>query len=210
MHTGRSWNSDAEMEIGYGLSGREFGVRVQVWNRYSCPRRPDPFWGPPRLPSNRYRGSFPGLRGQDVKLTAHLQLAPRSIYVGIHIHSPIRLHGVAQGQRYLHICTYIHYRGQDPNTSGRSPIRNKKEQNHQTSKQKTRWQWKLNGALPACTYTAASVQSKCLTSAKQATRISPAYVKRLPSSQPNKHHHTQDTATRHTWIQNGSSYNRPP
>jgi hypothetical protein len=35
-----------------------------------------------------------GVNGRSVKLISHLYLVPRSIMVGIYIHSPIRLHGV--------------------------------------------------------------------------------------------------------------------
>jgi hypothetical protein len=39
-----------KIATGYGLDGREAGVRFSVGDRFfSSPRRPDRFWGPPRL-----------------------------------------------------------------------------------------------------------------------------------------------------------------
>jgi hypothetical protein len=40
------------------------------------------------------RGSFPGGKRPDVKLTTHLHLVPRSKTVELYLHSLIRLHGV--------------------------------------------------------------------------------------------------------------------
>jgi hypothetical protein len=72
-----SWDSVAGMATGYGLDDRGVGVRVPVGSRiFSSPRSPGQLWGPHNLLSNEYRGLFPV--GQGVKLTTHLQLAPRS------------------------------------------------------------------------------------------------------------------------------------
>jgi hypothetical protein len=46
--------------VQYGLDGRGVGVRVLVGARFfSCPRRPDRFWGAPSLLSSEYQGIFP-------------------------------------------------------------------------------------------------------------------------------------------------------
>jgi hypothetical protein len=64
----------------YGLDGRGVGVRVPVGSIIFCSqRRPDRLWGIARLLYNGNRGLFPrGYSGRGVKLTAHLQLVPRS------------------------------------------------------------------------------------------------------------------------------------
>jgi hypothetical protein len=53
-----TWSQDSVVGIAtsYGLD-RGVGVRVPVGSRiFSSSRRPDRLWGPPRLPSNGYRG----------------------------------------------------------------------------------------------------------------------------------------------------------
>jgi hypothetical protein len=52
------------MATGYRLDGQMVGVRVPVGARFfSSPRRPDRFWGPPSLLTNRYQGLFaPGVK----------------------------------------------------------------------------------------------------------------------------------------------------
>jgi hypothetical protein len=73
---------------GCGVGGRGVGIQVPVGARFfSASRHPDRFRGPLSLISNGFQGYF----SRGVKLTTHLQLVPRS---RIHIHSPIRLHGV--------------------------------------------------------------------------------------------------------------------
>jgi hypothetical protein len=55
-----SRGSAVGIATGYGLDGREVGVRVQVWSRIlSSPSRPDRLWGPPSLLSNGNRGLLP-------------------------------------------------------------------------------------------------------------------------------------------------------
>jgi hypothetical protein len=76
-----TFGSDSSVGIatGYDLHGRGVGVRVPVEATiFSSPCRPDWFWEPLNLLSNGYRELF--LRGssaQCVKLTTHLELAPR-------------------------------------------------------------------------------------------------------------------------------------
>jgi hypothetical protein len=100
-----SWQSDRLRIVDLGV-----GVRVSVRSRFfSSPRRPDLFWGPPSLLFNSNRGIFPSrLSGRDLKLILCLQLLPRSriresthplrpvtgIALLLHIHFPMRLHGV--------------------------------------------------------------------------------------------------------------------
>jgi hypothetical protein len=64
----------------YELDDRGVGVQVPVGSRiFSSPRCQGRLWGPSNLVSNGYRGRFPWeLRDWGVKLTAHLQLVPRS------------------------------------------------------------------------------------------------------------------------------------
>jgi hypothetical protein len=49
-----SRESTVGIATGYGLKGRLVEVRF-----FSSSRRPDLFWGPPNLHSNRYRDLFP-------------------------------------------------------------------------------------------------------------------------------------------------------
>jgi hypothetical protein len=80
---------------GYGLDDRGVRVRVPVGARiFSSPRRPDRLWGPSSLLSNGHQGQS----DRGVKLTTHLQLAPRSKKVDLYIHSSIRLHGAVLNQ----------------------------------------------------------------------------------------------------------------
>jgi hypothetical protein len=54
-----SRDSSVGTATGYGLDGREVGVRVPVRSRmFSSLRRPDRFWGPPSHLSNGYTGLF--------------------------------------------------------------------------------------------------------------------------------------------------------
>jgi hypothetical protein len=58
-----SWDSSVGIATGYGLDGREVGVRVLVRSKmFSSPRHPDQFWGPPSLLFNGYRGFSPGIK----------------------------------------------------------------------------------------------------------------------------------------------------
>jgi hypothetical protein len=60
---------------GYRLDDREVGVRVRIRSKIvSYSHRPDRLWGPLSLLYSGYRGLFL----QNVKLTTHLQLVPRS------------------------------------------------------------------------------------------------------------------------------------
>jgi hypothetical protein len=55
-----SRDSSVGIATGYGLDDRGVRVRVPVGVRiFSFTRRPDLFWGPPSLLSNRYPGFFP-------------------------------------------------------------------------------------------------------------------------------------------------------
>jgi hypothetical protein len=56
-----SRDSVVGIATGYGLDDRGVGVQVPVVSKiFSSPRRPDMLWDPPNLPSNGYRGLFPG------------------------------------------------------------------------------------------------------------------------------------------------------
>jgi hypothetical protein len=61
---------------------------------FSIPQRPDQIWGPSSLLFNGHGGYFSGVKRRGVKLTIHLHLMPRSRMVKLHLHYPIRLHGV--------------------------------------------------------------------------------------------------------------------
>jgi len=52
------------------------GVRILKGAR-DLQKRPDHLWRWPSLLFNRYRGSFPGIGGQCLRLTTHVHLVPR-------------------------------------------------------------------------------------------------------------------------------------
>jgi hypothetical protein len=79
-----SRESAVGISAGYGLDGRQVGVRF-----FCSPRLPDLFWGPPPSCSIGTGGCFP------VNMIIHFQLVPRlRKFVDLYVHSSIRLHDV--------------------------------------------------------------------------------------------------------------------
>jgi hypothetical protein len=91
----RSRDNSVGVATGYGLDGPgSIPSRVKI---YFSPQHPDRLWDPPSLLSNGYGGLLSRrYSGQDMNLTTHFHVVPRSRMVEIYLHSLIRLHGVVR------------------------------------------------------------------------------------------------------------------
>jgi hypothetical protein len=78
---------------GHGLDDRG-SIPGRGTRFFSIRQRPNQIWGPPSLLFTRYGDYFSGVKLRGVKLTIHLHLIPTSRMMKLHLHYPIRLHGV--------------------------------------------------------------------------------------------------------------------